>query len=103
MKFSMWAKMARILGSHRTHDIIEKRQMDELKNGECMMISYHFFSMATWFKRHKHVAAAVGGNLVCGRRYDESQVRSGNNNVYIGGQTIADDLEEQITSLGEGI
>ncbi len=73
---------------------------------------------------HKHVAAAGGQNSVRGTRYDELRVHSGNNNFieiillqvffwlgcminfywYIGCQTIiADDLEEQITSLGEGI
>ena len=98
--------------------------MDELENGECMMISYQALCMATRLKRHNSVAAVVGRNEVCERRYNQSRVRSGNNNfieiillqrffwlgcmmnfyLYIGCQTIiADDLEEQITSLGEGI
>ena len=89
-----------------------------------MKLSYHFFASPLGFKKHTRVALAAGQNLVCERRYDESRVRSGNNNfieiillqgffwlgcmmnfyLYIGCQTIiAGDLEEQITSLGEGI
>ena len=39
------------------------------------------FELPLGFNKHKRVAVAVGSNLVCERRYDESRVGTDNNDL----------------------